>query len=86
MQIFVNCENEKIMEFVFSIRGVEYISEYICANMRKSKIEQFNSGVTAFQRFSVRMAMRNGYRFRYIYIDTEGNTICEVFIAREDLQ
>ena len=78
-------ESEKILEYVCSIEGVEYIEADIVEEMKKGIVEALISDVSAFEKYSVKIALKNGYRYRYIYTDTSGNELCEIEVTKDDL-
>ncbi len=78
-------ENEKILEYISSIEGVEYIDEDGVKSMKAAIVGSFSVDVSSFEKFSIKTVLKNGYRFRYIYTDVEGNKLCEIDITKDDL-
>jgi hypothetical protein len=80
-------ENEKVLEYIGSIEGVEYLDSYTVGAMKENIIDVFNNDGSAFEKMSVETIMKiYGYRFRYIYTDTEGNNLCTIEITKDDLR
>ncbi|MDR0230859.1 MAG: hypothetical protein LBI82_01925 [Dysgonamonadaceae bacterium] len=79
-------ENEKVMEYIYSIEGLEYLGDSFTEVMKEGLIEAFSSDISAYEKFSVKTILKGGYRFRYIYNDAEGNNLCKIDITKDDLQ
>jgi tRNA(Ser,Leu) C12 N-acetylase TAN1 len=78
-------ENEKILEFISLIEGVEYLGDDDVAEIKKTMVEIFRNDVSALEKFSIKVALNRGYRYRYIYSDVNGNKLCEIDITKDDL-
>ncbi|MDR2146545.1 MAG: hypothetical protein LBE91_08835 [Tannerella sp.] len=78
-------ENEKIMEYVYSIVGLDSIDDATVEDMKNSMITAFRSEISGTERLSIKLILKNGYRYRYIYNDTAGNKLCEINITEDDL-
>ena len=80
-------EDEKVLEYISSIEGRDSIDDATVERMREAMIEALSSDVSAFEKFSVKTIMNTyDYRFRYIYTDIEGNSLCKIEITKNDLR
>jgi len=78
-------ERDKVLEYIYSLEGVEYVDDTTVEELKEAMIEVFNNDISAYEKFSVKMILKSGYRFRYIYNDTEGNKLYEIDITKDDL-
>jgi hypothetical protein len=80
-------ENEKILEFVASIEGIEPvdIDDDVIDAMKAGIVEAFKSDISAFEKFSVKTILNFDYKYRYIYTDIDGNKLCTIEITKHDL-
>jgi hypothetical protein len=82
-------ENEKVMEYIASIEGVDSLDATTINLMKQGIVGVFNgedATLSGFEKFSVKTVLKTyGYKFRYIYTDTEGNKLCEIVISKDDL-
>ncbi|MFV0468405.1 MAG: hypothetical protein ACK5MK_05695 [Dysgonomonas sp.] len=81
-------ENEKIIEYIGSIEGVESLDATTVTNMKDAIVKSFSSSdVPAFGKLSVKIILdQYDYRFRYIYEDSYGNKLCKIDITKYDLK
>lgn len=79
-------EGEKILEYVISIDGVESIDQDGVQQMKEAIVKELVSDNYSFvSNVSVKMILKQGYRFRYIYTDVAGNKLTEIIINDSDL-
>ena len=79
-------EGEKILEYVISIDGVESIDQDGVQQMKEAIVKELVSDNYSFvSNVSVKMILKQGYRFRYIYTDVAGNKLAEIIINDSDL-
>ena len=78
-------EGEKILEYVISIDGVEYIDQDGVQQMKEVIVEELANNSSFLSNVSVKMILKQGYRFRYIYTDVAGNKLAEIIINDSDL-
>ena len=78
-------EGEKVLEYAISIEGVEFLDAATVDEMKKTIVGALSSDISAFEKFSVKAVLKNGYKFHYIYTDEDGNTLCEIDITKDDL-
>ena len=78
-------ENEKVLEYVASIEGVESIDDATVANMKQAIVSALSVEISAIESLSVKAVLKTyDYRYRYIYTDMEGNILCEIEISKYD--
>lgn len=70
-------EKEKILEYVISIDGVESIDQDGVRQMKEVIVEELANNSSFLSNVSVKMILKQGYRFRYIYTDVAGNKLAE---------
>ena len=73
-------EREKILEYVISIDGVESIDQDGVRQMKEVIVEELANNSSFLSNVSVKMILKQGYRFRYIYTDVAGNKFAEIII------
>ncbi|MFC2720041.1 MAG: hypothetical protein ACFN40_05720 [Bacteroidota bacterium] len=78
-------EGEKILEYVISIDGVESIDQDGVQQMKEVIVEELANNSSFLSNVSVKMILKQGYRFRYIYTDVAGNKLAEIIINDSDL-
>lgn len=78
-------EKEKILEYVISIDGVESIDQDGVQQMKEVIVEELANNSSFLSNVSVKMILKQGYRFRYIYTDVAGNKLAEIIINDSDL-
>jgi hypothetical protein len=78
-------EGEKILEYVISIDGVESIDQDGVQQMKEVIVEELANNSSFLSNVSVKMILKQGYRFRYIYTDGAGNKLAEIIINDSDL-
>ena len=78
-------EREKILEYVISIDGVESIDQDGVRQMKEVIVEELANNSSFLSNVSVKMILKQGYRFRYIYTDVAGNKLTEIIINDSDL-
>ena len=81
-------ENEKVLEYVCSLEGVDELDDDTIANMKEAIKSDFKNGsdISAFEKLSVKTVLKTySYKFRYIYTDTEGNILCTIEITKDDI-
>jgi hypothetical protein len=78
-------EREKILEYVISIDGVESIDQDGVRQMKEVIVEELANNSSFLSNVSVKMILKQGYRFRYIYTDVAGNKLAEIIINDSDL-
>ena len=78
-------EGEKILEYVISIDGVESIDQDGVRQMKEVIVEELANNSSFLSNVSVKMILKQGYRFRYIYTDVAGNKLAEIIINDSDL-
>ena len=78
-------EGEKILEYVISIDGVEFIDQDGVQQMKEVIVEELANNSSFLSNVSVKMILKQGYRFRYIYTDVAGNKLAEIIINDSDL-
>lgn len=78
-------EKEKILEYVISIDGVESIDQDGVQQMKEVIVEELANNSSFLSNVSVKMILKQGYRFRYIYTDVPGNKLAEIIINDSDL-
>lgn len=78
-------EGEKILEYVISIDGVESIDQDGVQQMKEVIVEELANNSSFLSNVSVKMILKQGYRFRYIYTDDAGNKLAEIIINDSDL-
>ena len=78
-------EKEKILEYVISINGVESIDQDGVRQMKEVIVEELANNSSFLSNVSVKMILKQGYRFRYIYTDVSGNKLTEIIINDSDL-
>lgn len=78
-------EGEKILEYVISIDGVESIDQDGVQQMKEVIVEDLANNSSFLSNVSVKMILKQGYRFRYIYTDVAGNKLAEIIINDSDL-
>jgi len=78
-------EKEKILEYVISIDGVESIDQDGVQQMKEVIVEELANNSSFLSNVSVKMILKQGYRFRYIYTDGAGNKLAEIIINDSDL-
>ena len=78
-------EGEKILEYVISIDGVESIDQDGVQQMKEVIVEELANNSSFLSNVSVKMILKQGYRFRYIYTDVAGNKLGEIIINDSDL-
>ncbi|MDR2205074.1 MAG: hypothetical protein LBE36_02795 [Flavobacteriaceae bacterium] len=79
-------ENEKILEYVCSIEGIEKIDDATAKIMKQAIVEALSSDVSTFEKFSIKTILNEDYRFRYIYTDVKGKKLCEIDVSKDDLK
>ena len=79
-------EDEKILEYICSIEGVEEIDDNTVAIMKEAIVEALSSDVSMVEEISLKLILKKGYRIHYIYTDVYGNNLCEIEITKDDLQ
>ena len=78
-------EKEKILEYVISIDGVESIDQDGVRQMKEVIVEELANNSSFLSNVSVKMILKQGYRFRYIYTDGAGNKLAEIIVNDSDL-
>ena len=78
-------EGEKILEYVISIDGVESIDQDGVQQMKEVIVEELANNSSFLSNVSVKMILKQGYRFRYIYTDVAGNKLAEIIVNDSDL-
>ena len=78
-------EGEKILEYVISIDGVESIDQDGVQQMKEVIVEELANNSSFLSNVSVKMILKQGYRFRYIYTDGAGNKLAEIIVNDSDL-
>lgn len=78
-------ENEKVLEYVCSVEGIEEIDETVTVIMKQAIVDALGSDLSTFESLSVKTILNEDYRFRYIYTNTAGKKLCEIDITKNDL-
>lgn len=78
-------ESNKVIEYICSIDGVEYIRATTVDEMKKLVIKTLSSDVSKLEKFSIKILLNQDYRLRYIYTNTKGKKLCEINITKHDL-
>lgn len=78
-------ETEKILEYVCSIEDAYFVDEETVAAMKDAMVEALSTETSAFERFSVKSILKQGYIFRYIFTDIDGDMLCSIVISKNDL-
>lgn len=79
-------DKEKMLEYIFSIEGVETLDDAQKAEIRQSLIQELNNSEESFlSTLSLKMILKQGYSLRYIYTDTNNNTLTEIIVTEKDL-
>lgn len=79
-------DKEKMLEYIFSLEGVDALDDAQKAEIRQSLIQELNNSEESFlSTLSLKMILKQGYRLRYIYTDTNNNTLTEIIVTEKDL-